>query len=119
MVDAIAHAQYIDFSKGWAQGLCELLALLTELHIPRASGAVRAGLWQGVQLNRGFFSFTLLHQLQHYFGPDLPLECVAERATDAFLDAGWPDLHLAARDACPKFTDLARQSFDGFFPAKG
>ena len=44
----IAHAQYIDFSKGWAEG--ELLALLQELDIPRATGAPYAGLWQGVQL---------------------------------------------------------------------
>jgi hypothetical protein len=170
----IAHAQYIDFSKSWAQGLGELLALLTELNIPHAGGAVHAELWQGVQLkdarpitatpehlvsnwlaveslpalirfydfksgiflgkaqkaiqespipvasfNRGFFSFAPMHQLQDYFGPDLPLECVAERGTDAFLDEGWPDLHLAARDARPKFTDLARQSFDAFFLAKG
>jgi hypothetical protein len=46
----IAHAQYIDFSKGWAQGLSELLALLTELKIPRAGDAANAGLWRGVQL---------------------------------------------------------------------
>jgi TIR domain-containing protein len=46
----IAHAQYIDFSKGWAQGLSELLSLLTEVRIPRAGGAANAGLWQGVQL---------------------------------------------------------------------
>jgi hypothetical protein len=52
--------------------------------------------------NRGVVSFARLHQLQDYFGPDLPLECVAERATEDFLDAGWPDLHLAARDARAK-----------------
>jgi hypothetical protein len=170
----IAHAQYIDFSKGWTQGFSELLALLEELKIPRAGGAANAGLWQGVQLkdaravaatperlvsnwlaveslparvlfydfkggisigkaqkaiqespvpltafNRGVVSFAPLHQLQDYFGPDLPLECVAERATEDFLDAGWPDLHLAARDARAKFTDLVRQSFDGLFLAKG
>jgi hypothetical protein len=170
----IAHAQYIDFSKGWALGLSELLSLFTELKIPRAGGAANAGLWQGVQLkdaravaitterlvsnwlaidslpgrllfydfkggisignaqkaiqespvpvaafNRGFLSFAPLHQLQDYFGPNLPLECVAERSTDDFLDEGWPDLHVAVRDARPKFTDLARQSFDAFFKAKG
>ena len=170
----IAHAQYIDFSKGWAQGLSELLALLTELKIPRAGDAANAGLWRGVQLkdaravastperlvsnwlaveslpahirfydfkggiaignaqkairespvpvaafNRGFLSFAPLHQLQDYFGPNLPLECVAECSTDDFLDTGWPDLHLAARDARAKFTDLARQSLDGFFQAQG
>lgn len=170
----IAHAQYLDFSKGWTYGLSELLALLTELNIPRAGGATNADLWHGVQLrdartvatsperlvsnwlaveslpenilfydfkggisignaqkaiqespipvaafNRGFISFAPLHQLQDYFGPSLPLECVAERATDDFLEAGWPDLNLAARDARPKFTDLVRRSFDGLFQAKG
>ena len=163
----ITHAQYIDFSEGWAEGLCELLALLQELDIPRATGAPYAGLWRGVQLedsrpitgtperlasnwlaveslparirfydfkggialgkaqkaiqvspipvaafNRGFFSFAPSHLLQDYFGPDLPLGYVAECTTDAFLDKGWADLHLAAHDARPKFTDLARQSFD-------
>jgi hypothetical protein len=44
---------------------------------------------------------------------------VAERLTNDFLHEGWPDLHLAARDARSKFTDLARQSFDRFFLAKG
>ena len=170
----ITHAQYIDFSEGWAEGLCELLALLQELDIPRATGAPYAGLWRSVQLedsrpitgtperlasnwlaveslparirfydfkggialgkaqkaiqvspipvaafNRGFFSFAPSHQLQDYFGPDLPLGYVAECTTDAFLDKGWADLHLAAHDARPKFTDLARQSFDAFFVAKG
>jgi hypothetical protein len=170
----IAHAQYVDFSKGWARGLGELLALLAEHKIPHAGGAANAGLWQGVQLrdarpvtatperlvsnwlaieslparilfydfkggisignaqkaiqespvpvaafNRGFLTFAPLHQLQDYFGPNLPLECVAERSTDDLLDTGWPDLHLAARDARAKFTDLVRQSFDGFFRAKG
>ena len=170
----IAHAQYIDFSKGWAQGLSELLALLTELKIPRAGDAANAGLWRGVQLkdaravastlerlvsnwlaveslpahirfydfkggiaignaqkaiqespvpvaafNRGFLSFAPLHQLQDYFGPNLPLECVAECSTDDFLDTGWPDLRLAARDARAKFTDLACRSLDGFFQAQG
>lgn len=170
----IAHAQYIDFSKGWAQGLGELLPLLEERKIPRACGTANAGLWQGVQLkdaravgatperlvsnwlaieslpariffydfkggislgnaqktiqaspvplagvNRGFVSFAPLHLLQDYFGPDLPLERVAERATGDFLDEGWPELRLAALDARAKFTDLARQSFDAFFLAKG
>jgi hypothetical protein len=170
----IAHAQYVDFSKGWALGLGELLELLMVLNIPRAGGAGNAGLWRGVQLkdaravaatperlvsnwlaieslpariqfydfkggisignaqkaiqespvpvavfNRGFLSFAPLHQLQDYFGPNLPLECIEQCSTDGFLDEGWPHFHLAARDARAKFTDLVRQSFDGFFLAKG
>ena len=170
----IAHAQYIDFAKGWAQGLGELLSLLTELNIARAGGTANASLWQGVQLKdarivaakqerlisnwlgielppprilfydfkagisigsaqkaihespvpvtafkRGFLSFAPLDQLQDYFGPNLPLECVEECSTDRLLDDGWPDLHLEVRDVRAKFTDLVRQSIDGFFQARG
>ena len=169
----IAHAQYLDFSKSWAAGLADLLALIDEFGIPKTGGGEHADLWQGVQLkdartigpgperlvsnwltiesvperlrfydfkggislgaaqkaikespvpvavfNRGFLSFAPLHQLQEHFGPNLPLEVIAERNTDGFLDAGWPDLHILPRDARPKFTDLARQAMDSFFLAK-
>ena len=131
----IAHAQYIDFAKGWAQGLGELLSLLMELRIPTAEGAPQSAVWQAIQLkdartiapvrerlvsnwlavgaiparivfydfkagisigkaraairdaplpvvpfNRGFLAFAL-RQLQDYFGPDLPLEVIAEGDT--------------------------------------
>jgi hypothetical protein len=69
--------------------------------------------------NRGFLAFAPLYQLQDYFGPELPLEVIAERGTDAFLNEGWPDLRIFARDARAKFTDLVRRGFDGFFEAKG
>ena len=69
--------------------------------------------------NRGFLSFAPIHQLQEYFGPNLPLERIADRLTDDFLEDGWPDRHILARDARAKFTDLARQSLDAFFQAKG
>jgi hypothetical protein len=169
----IAHAQYLDFSKSWAAGLADLLALIDEFGIPKTGGGDHADLWQGVQLkdaravgpgperlvsnwlaiesvperlrfydfkggislgaaqkaikespvpvaafNRGFLSFAPLHQLQEHFGPNLPLEVLAVRNTDDFLDAGWPDLHILPRDARPKFTDLARQAMDSFFLAK-
>lgn len=170
----IAHAQYIDFSKGWAPGLSELLTLLSETVIPKSGNAANAALWQGVQLkdarvvsttaerlisnwllidavperivfydfkggisigaaekaikqsplpvasyNRGFLSFAPFHQLQEYFGPNLPLERIADRLTDDFLEDGWPDRHILARDARAKFTDLARQSLNSFFQARG
>jgi hypothetical protein len=169
----IAHAQYLDFSKSWAAGLADLLALIDEFGIPKTGGGDQADLWQGVQLkdaravgpgperlvsnwlaiesvperlrfydfkggislgaaqkaikdspvpvaafNRGFLSFAPLHQLQEHFGPNLPLEVLADRNTDDFLDAGWPALHILPRDARPKFTDLARQAMDSFFLAK-
>lgn len=170
----IAHAQCIDFSKGWASGLGDLLTLLSEATVTKSGDEANAALWQGVQLkdartvsaiperlvcnwlpiealperiifydfkggislgasekaikdsplpvvpfNRGFLSFTPLHQLQDYFGPNLPLERIDDRLTDEFLDEGWPDRHILTGDARAKFTDLARQALDGFFQAKG
>jgi hypothetical protein len=72
-----------------------------------------------VAFNRGFLSFAPLHQLQDYFGPNLPLERIDDRQTDDFLDEGWPDRHVLIGDARAKFTDLARQALDGFFQAQG
>jgi hypothetical protein len=170
----IAHAQYIDFSKGWAPGLSDLLTLLSEAAIPQSGDAANAALWQGVQLkdartvsstneclvsnwlpiealpqriifydfkggisigaaekairesplpvvafNRGFLSFAPPHQLQEYFGPNLPLKCIDHRLIDDFLDEGWPDRRILTGDARAKFTDLARQALDGFFQTKG
>ncbi len=170
----IAHAQYIDFSKGWAPGLSDLLTLLSEAAIPKSGDAANAALWQGVQLkdartvsstterlvsnwlpietlperiifydfkggisigaaekaikespvpvvgfNRGFLSFAPLHQLQDYFGPNLPLERIDDRPTDDFLEEGWPDRHIFTGDARAKFTDVTRQALDAFFQAKG
>jgi hypothetical protein len=170
----IAHAQYIDFEKGWAQGLSDLLSVLSEAQIACTGHKGNVDLWQGVHLkdarsitntaerlvsnwlpidsvparilfydfkggisvgmaqkviqdsllpvvafNRGFLSFALHHQLQEYFGPNLPLEVIAERLTDDFLEAGWPDLHIVPGEARAKFTDLARQGLDALFQAKG
>src|SRR5258705_1672126 len=125
----IAHAQYIDFEKGWAQGLAELLTLLEDAGVPKNAAEDNAKTWQSLQLkdartigngpetlisnwlsiealppfisfydlkggisigaaqaaikdcpipvaahNRGFLSFAPLHQLQEYFGPNLPLQ---------------------------------------------
>lgn len=72
-----------------------------------------------VAFNRGFLSFASLHQLQAYFGPNLPLEVISEQLTDEFLEIGWPDLHIGPGDGRAKFTDLARQAMDGFFLARG
>ena len=69
--------------------------------------------------NRGFLSFAPLHQIQDYFGPNLPLEVIADCATDDFLELGWSDLRISARDTRAKFTDLARQGMDSFFRTKG
>jgi hypothetical protein len=88
------------------------------ISIGNAQKAIQESSIPVAAFNRGFLSFAPLHQLQDYFGPNLPLECVAERSTDDFLDEGWPDLHLAVRDARPKFTDLVRQSFDSLFQRK-
>lgn len=170
----IAHAQYIDFSKSWALGLSDLLALLSEAIEPRSGSSPNADQWRGMQLkdarsvaetperlvsnwlaiesvperilfydfksgialgkaaaaikaspvpvvpfNRGFLSFAPIHQLQDYFGPNLPLERVTDTLTDDFLEVGWPALRINARDARANFTDLVRQALDALFQAKG
>jgi hypothetical protein len=149
----IAQAQYIDFCRGWAEGLGGLLALLSEAAIPKSNDKANAALWQGVQLkdartvsstaerlvsnwllidalperivfydfksgislgaaekaikespipvvafNRGFLSFARIHQLQDYFGPNLPLASIEDRLTDDFLEQGWPARHVPAAD---------------------
>jgi hypothetical protein len=170
----IAHAQYLDFSKSWAAGLSDLLALLAELNIPRAGDSSHTDIWRGVQLKdaravsstperlgsnwlvinalpaqirfydfkagislgsaerairespipiaahtRGFISFAPMHQLQDYFGSNLPLELVAECTIDAFLQEGWSELNLLVRETRSKFSDIVRRSMDAFFLIKG
>lgn len=170
----IAHAQYIDFEKGWSQGLAELLALLEDAGIPKNAATGDAKTWQSLQLkdarivgsgpetlisnwlsiealppsivfydfkrgvsigaaqaaikdcpipiaahNRGFISFAPLHQLQIYFGPNLPLQTVDTCDTDTFLDSGWHSQRLAPKDCRPKFTDISRRALDAYFEGKG
>jgi hypothetical protein len=87
------------------------------ISLGKAQKAVQESPVPLVAFNRGFLSFAPLHQLQEYFGPDLPVEAFADRMTDEFLENGWPDLHIAPRDTRAKFTDLVRQSMDAFFRA--
>jgi TIR domain len=170
----IAHAQYIDFEKGWARGLTELLLLLDEAGLPKSAAADDAKTWQSLQLkdaravgngpetlvsnwlsidalpptiafydfkggisigaaqtairdcsvpiashNRGFISFAPIHQLQDYFGPNLPLEMIDKCETDAFLGSGWHSQRLAPKDCRPKFTDMSRRALDSYFETKG
>jgi hypothetical protein len=89
------------------------------ISVGMAQKAIQDSLLPVVAFNRGFLSFALHHQLQEYFGPNLPLEVIAERLTDDFLEAGWPDLHIVPGEARAKFTDLARQGLDALFQAKG
>ena len=170
----IAHAQYIDFETGWAQGLAELLTLLEDAGVPKNAAADNAKTWQSLQLkdartvgigpetlisswlsietlppsiffydfkggisigaaqvaikdcpipiaahNRGFLSFAPLHQLQEYFGPNLPLQLADTCDTNKFLDFGWHSQRLAPKDRRPKFTDTSCRALDTFFDAKG
>jgi hypothetical protein len=170
----IAHAQYIDFEKGWAQGLAELLPLLEDAGVPKIAPAGDVKTWQSLQLkdartvgsspetlisnwlsiqalpssisfydfrggisigaaqaaikdcpipiaahNRGFISFAPLHQLQDYFGPNLPLKLADTCDTDTFLGSGWHSQRLAPKDCRPKFTDMSRRALDAYFDAKG
>lgn len=163
----IAHAQYINFEKGWAEGLAELIALLEEVGVPKNAPGDEAQTWQSLQLkdartvgpgpellvsnwlaietlpssiafydfksgisigaaqaaikacpipiaahNRGFLSFAPLHQLQEYFGPNLPLQVADTCETDKFLGSGWPSQRLAPKDCRPKFTDISRRALE-------
>jgi TIR domain len=46
----IAHAQYINFEKSWAEGLAELVALLEEVGVPKNAPSGEAQIWQSLQL---------------------------------------------------------------------
>ncbi len=47
----IAHAQYIDFQKGWTRGLTELLETSEQTYkVPRRGGEGSAAIWRDVQL---------------------------------------------------------------------
>ena len=72
----IAHAQYIDFSKDWAQGLNDLLALLLEAAIPKSGDKVNAELWQGVQLKD---ARTISNTSERLVSNWLPIEAIPER----------------------------------------
>jgi hypothetical protein len=82
----------------------------------KAKGAARIPL---VAQNRGFLTFAAPHELQDYFGPNLPIELVAETSTETFLDGGWPEQNIREGDARRKFADLARRSLNNFFDEKG
>ncbi|AEQ53613.1 toll/interleukin-1 receptor domain-containing protein [Pelagibacterium halotolerans] len=170
----IAHAQYIDFTRGWARGLSELLETLQETyHVTRnASGG--DAIWREVQLihgktlvsqperlisnwlsieqlpekiryyefkgqvserraqaamkdapwplrpfQRGFLSFTRIHDLQDHFGPNLPIGQKAQRRVAGFLDTGWDKIGIERLDARNQFSDLARQAFEKLFTERG
>jgi TIR domain len=46
----IAHTQYLDFEKGWARGLAELLSVLDGAGVTKVASADDARTWQGLQL---------------------------------------------------------------------
>lgn len=46
----IAHAQYIDFQRGWAAGLAELLDVLGETYKVPRQGSDQSAIWREVQL---------------------------------------------------------------------
>jgi hypothetical protein len=163
----IAHAQYIDFQRGWALGLAELLKTLNETYnVPRLAGdasgiwrdvhllhaksvveqperlisnwlsisqlpttvrlfdfkggvsigqaqaRIKDALWPVVPYKRGFLSLAPSFDLQDHFGPNLPLEQIAETDLVDFLDAGWKQQDIEVRDARNQFTDLARQALE-------
>ena len=97
----IAHAQYIDFSRGWTQGLSELLETLQETYrVPRKDGD-HDTIWREVHLVHGktlvnspeelvsnWLSINLLpEKIRYYeFNGHIPLSPYLERMDDA----PWP-----------------------------
>jgi TIR domain-containing protein len=72
----IAHAQYIDFSKGWAPALSDLLTLLSEAAVPKSGDAANAAFWQGVQLKD---ARTVSATPERLVSNWLPIETLPER----------------------------------------
>lgn len=172
---SIAHAQWVDFTRGWSAGLRDLLDLSTSWSLPRIPApAGNEDVWQALQLsgaqsighgpetlvsnwlaidglprnikfynfkagvsigaaeaakrastiplvshNRGFLSFAPRHQLWEHFGLALPIDLIAERPTDEFLESGWQELGIRGVDARRRFADLARRGLDNLFESKG
>jgi hypothetical protein len=170
----IAHSQYIDFQRGWARGLAELLQTLAETYkVPRRSSDGTA-MWREIQLihaksvvvqpewlvsnwlsivrlpemirmyafksgvsagqartrmkdvpwplvahGQGFLSLAPLFDLQDHFGPNIPIELVADCALDKFLDEGWKARNIERWDARNQFSNLARQAFERRFRERG
>lgn len=100
-----SHIRFFDFKAGISIGLAQ--KAMKECPLPI------------VQQGRGFISFALLHQLQDYFGHDLPVEVKAEASTNDFLRNGWSHLQISWSDARARFADLSRQALDAFFRSKG
>ena len=97
----IAHAQYIDFTRGWARGLSELLETLQETyHVPRNTRDGEA-IWRDIQFLR---AKTLTHQPERLISNWLLIDGLPNkiryyefkgqiserRAQAAMKDAPWP-----------------------------
>lgn len=97
----IAHAQYIDFTRGWARGLSELLETLQETYqVPRNTGNGGA-IWRDIQL---LHAKTLTRQPERLMSNWLSIDGLPDkiryyefrgqiserRAQAAMNDAPWP-----------------------------
>lgn len=75
--------------------------------------------WPLAPFRRGFLSFASIEDLQGHFGSTLPLAVREERNVGAFLDFGWPELHVDRRAARNLFSDLGRQTMERLFQDRG
>jgi hypothetical protein len=167
----VALAQYIDFERGWAQGLAELTELLKEKAVPRgkpgrmedwlashAVGAARllakaeplvsnwlevfelpacvryceplggfpidtfqrreAHHWPVVPHKGGVITFARPNA-EAQLGPEVPANLVAEVATEAFLEEGWPTQGIDVHQARRIYSDLGTRAFDKLSEARG
>lgn len=74
--------------------------------------------WPLVEHKRGFISFAPIHDLQHHFGPALPLILVGEKPTRMFLEAGWVEHDIEPWTARNHFGDLTRQAIEEFLRSR-
>ena len=72
----IAHAQYVDFSKGWAPGLSELIALVSEWKVLKSLDKANPDIWRSVQLKDArSISSTSEHLVSNW----LPIDTLPQR----------------------------------------
>jgi len=86
-------------------------------------GATRAAianaLAPSVPFKRGFLSCAPPHEIEHHFGPTLPVMLMDELALDEFLESGWSFHGIEQRDARSMFADLTRRGLELAFKARG
>jgi hypothetical protein len=89
------------------------------VNVDAAEECMRSAPWPLIRHLRGFLSFASLDDLKEHFEPFFPLAFVAKQSVEVFLEFGWVQQRLKARDARNMFVDLARQALEQAFRQRG